>query len=149
MDCEERQHSRSSCLLLASLQGNCNWPLGMWPQSVFFFMLVIDDFVIHTWSNGPCCTSLSCLLGTTVKIDDTPIFIIGVLSFRHYGRLLAGLPSDQPPSQPQILRLKLVFWVKICHTCLCSLLPKRQHSFVVSHEEELSYINILKFVLEL
>lgn len=72
---------------------------GLWECGLkVFFMLVIDDFVIHSWSNGPCCTSLSCLLGTTVKIDDTPIFIIGVLSFRQYGQLLAGLPSDQPPS---------------------------------------------------
>lgn len=78
-----------------------------------------------------------------------PIFIVGVLSVRQHGQLLAGLPSDQPQSESQALRLQLVPWAKIYHTCLCSLLPKRWHSFVDSHVVSLSYINILKFVLQL
>ena len=35
------------------------------------FMLMIDDFVVYTGSNEPCCTSWPGLLCTNIKIDGT------------------------------------------------------------------------------
>lgn len=43
-------------------------PLRMWLSECL--MLMINDYVLYTWSNGPCHISLPGLLCTSIKIDD-------------------------------------------------------------------------------
>lgn len=67
------------------------------------------DFVVYTWSNGPCCSSLSGWLCTNIKIDDTHLSsLLGSQDSVAMAGCQYNLPT--PPRKTETLTLK---WVSL------------------------------------
>lgn len=113
------------------LQKNHDWPLaspwecGSWE----FFVLVSEDFVIYTWSNGSCPTGLS---GCSVLISG-----LVMCTWFHIGYYF-GLPQQSIYSDIclcyQTLHKGLEPWdsrshpwAETFHTCPFVSLPERKH----------------------
>lgn len=103
-----------------------SWEHG--PQNVLCHWWV-DDFVVYTWSNGPCCTNLSGLLCADFKIDD--VHLTSPLGYQVSG-VLAGCLHAVPTKSAPHERLRAwpsngFLWAEIVHKYPCQLLPKRKH----------------------